>query len=137
MPHALKPLILQLSMETPAPKSKRAKVEIVCKRRNCGKCFCTAEALALHMNETHPDIYKCTQCAFSTKLVGNFKRHMTKHSDARPFACSTCSTAFKTVSDKRKHETLFHSAERPNFTCTQCEYSTYTKSNLAAHELTH
>src|SRR3989338_8681352 len=128
-------------METPAPTSKstpKKSVENACKRRNCGQIFCTAFALALHMKEKHPDVYKCTQCSFSTKFVGNFKRHMTTHSDAHPYVCSTCESSFKTASDKGKHEKLFHSDQpRPNFTCTQCEYSTYNKGNLAAHELSH
>src|SRR3989344_204115 len=112
---------------------KKRKQELRCKRRNCDAVFVTEEALALHMSERHPEVYKCTTCDYTCTFKSQYKLHLVTHSDVRAFPCFSCRKSFKTKSDMTKHERLFHSdAPVSMLVCSheRCTYSTYSKSNF-------
>ena len=45
----------------------------------------------------------CTLCEYSSKQVGDLKKHMLIHSGERPFNCTQCNQAFKTPLELKQH----------------------------------
>ena len=58
------------------------------------------------------------------------------HSDFRNFKCSICTEGryFRTKDGLNNHMVYHY---EPKFSCTYCDYKSYTKSDLAKHEKTH
>ncbi|XP_055941935.1 zinc finger protein 26-like [Argiope bruennichi] len=65
------------------------------------------------------DVYYCVHCSYSTPYKHHLKRHLSIHSDVRPFVCSVCKRGFKQKDYLRTHFRQ-HSGERP-YKCDVCE----------------
>lgn len=98
----------------------------------CGKKFSSSATFAKHMtmhSEERP--YRCTLCDNRFKLKVHLKKHhLYRHSNEYPCECSICGKRFKDSSAVRLHEKI-HSADRP-FRC-HCGKSFKTRENLWGH----
>lgn len=128
--------------------------------RHCPGTFKNPSALARHMRKSHSEKlqdYRCRTCNFRTsiekearnhreshrlkKLVChecgqaflkaiNLKYHLASHSDARPFKCETCGSAFKTTKALGAHKKT-HMAY--DYECPVCGRSYLTNQLMRNH----
>ena len=84
----------------------------------CDKSFMRASGLRKHTKEEHlvgPKPFVCLYCdrryAYRCALEG----HMRRHSEVRPFACSTCGAGFKHISNLQKHVKVSQSVSQSDF----------------------
>ncbi|XP_073966729.1 uncharacterized protein [Choristoneura fumiferana] len=83
--------------------------------------------------------YHCEVCnkKFASKVY--YKRHYTfYHQKSSPFKCELCNRLFISEWRLRNHRQMQHGLARTrNHACNVCGNKFYTRSTLAAHELTH
>ncbi|XP_006562778.1 zinc finger protein 664 isoform X2 [Apis mellifera] len=74
--------------------------------------------------------YTCSVCELEFAKHRDYKRHMVKHSDARPYICSTCGKAFKRSSEICNHRRIHRDIK---YTCEICGFTTNNKISLRMH----
>ena len=60
-------------------------------------------AHSLTHQRTNPAKFQCNECGRGFTTKGTLNRHLTSHSDSRPFLCPYCHKSFKTYSVCKKH----------------------------------
>lgn len=69
----------------------------------------------------------CPYCTYKTNYLQNLKRHiLLKHTEGKPFECSTCKKRFK-LKGRLKEHVRIHTGEKP-FKCPVCSKS-FTHGN--------
>ena len=82
--------------------------------------------------------FACHLCDYKTTQTYYLRRHMTCHTDSKPFTCDIpgCNKRFKTRAIVLAHKRQSHAPSR-DFQCPLCDYKGTTKSRLDSHWLTH
>ena len=133
----------------------------------CHLCGSRVISLDHHMVSVHADKssyrYSCSVCRKLFRLESLLKRHMSTHTDERPYVCQECRGRFRTLSHLKTHiathtkekkhactvcgkkflqraavkiHMRVHTGERP-FHCETCGGSFATSGTLDAHQATH
>ena len=89
--------------------------------------------LVTHRGEDN--IFVCQLCTKIFSSKGEFSKHITAHTQRRPYTCSHCQKAFRDPGSLTKHERI-HTGELP-FVCTVCDRGFAEKSSLRKHLRTH
>ena len=78
------------------------------------------------------------KCRYSCDGKSNLKKHISHHSNKKPFNCDECNQGFHQISNLLKHKGCIHSTDRP-FICNQinCNKTFKIKSHLTKHKLRH
>ncbi|KAM3960588.1 uncharacterized protein ACR2FA_005332 [Aphomia sociella] len=75
----------------------------------CPATFPTTSNLASHRRSHFPPAYHCQICQKGYKFKESLRNHIaTQHSNAKPFACSTCGKTFSTRKMILRHELKMH-----------------------------
>lgn len=74
--------------------------------------------------------YICSTCKLHFDKQGDYKRHMIKHSDLRPYKCEICDKAFKRSSEVSNHTQIHRGIE---YACEVCGFTTINKFSLRMH----
>ena len=74
---------------------------------------------------------KCKICGYTTRTRALLARHMTTHSEERPFECSVCQKSFKTIDSLRTHEERHKDSKR--YQCDFCEATFATTGECLNH----
>ncbi|XP_050438561.1 zinc finger protein 300-like isoform X2 [Adelges cooleyi] len=129
----------------------------------CATVFKTRYNLLRHFQKRHPEykMYECDLCRISFPSIDEFKEHLEdKHSrvhsggggggqhevsavvaasavDSKQirFACDVCGNMYKNKASAMNH-LLTHTAKK-NVWCQLCDFSCYTKQQLAVHQTKH
>lgn len=110
------------------------------KNFKCTECdaeFVNESKLKVHVKQVHlgekpvQKIEAMPQCEICGKKSWKLKIHMTLHSNERPFKCTLCDAAFKTINAHKKHM-YSHSKTRP-YNCLKCETGYYRIKYLQKH----
>lgn len=115
----------------------------------CGTAFKTRYNLLRHFQKRHPEykMYECDLCRINFQCIDEFKDHLEeKHSKVHPtarsvdskqvrFACDVCGNMYKNKASAMNH-LLTHTAKK-NVSCTQCDFTCYTKQQLGVHQTKH
>ncbi|KAJ6647809.1 Zinc finger protein, partial [Pseudolycoriella hygida] len=136
------------------------------KKHSCNgcnfKCYRPSEML-IHINNCKSDNKKCSLCEATFETMTEFKCHLVRHDNDKPFFCNECGVRFVTKtalnlhSPKHSNTTnhmcpfcgkgfkwkhglnnhlIVHSTEK-KLLCDECGYSTNHLKTLRAHQLTH
>lgn len=89
--------------------------------------------IASHRGEE--SILTCQYCAKIFTSDGDFKKHLAKHTQRRPYICGHCQKAFRDPGSLAKHERI-HTGEQP-FVCEICHRGFAEKSSLRKHSRVH
>ncbi len=138
--------------------------QYICSFPNCDKSFSTKVDLTSHIHNIHHVIQcetcnfisdtidnmtqhvdnhhtkkihncPCQDCSYTTTNVFDYKRHLTVHTNERPYICQQCSDGFKTIKTLQQHM-LVHTDEHPHI-CDICYSSFKSKSRLTTHKRWH
>lgn len=74
--------------------------------------------------------YICSTCKLHFDRQGDYKRHMIKHSNLRPYKCEICDKAFKRSSEVSNHTQIHRGIE---YACEVCGFTTINKFSLRMH----
>ena len=98
----------------------------------CGIGFYSSATLKKHMNKhTGARPYKCTICGKGFTQPGNTKRHMESHSLVSSYECPICKRVFKEKGNMKRHVET-HSDKKP-YVCTICSKAFRLSSNRQRH----
>lgn len=78
-----------------------------------------------------PEKFACSMCNVNFERHGDYKRHMVKHSDQRPYKCEVCEKAFKRPAEMSCHMDLHRGVE---YLCELCNFTTINKVSLSTHK---
>ncbi|XP_050529942.1 zinc finger protein 239-like isoform X2 [Daktulosphaira vitifoliae] len=139
---------------------RRQQQETMC--QICATVFKTRYNLLRHFQKRHPEykMYECDLCRISFPSIEEFKEHLEdKHSrvhtgtgssaeaaaaavaaaavDSKQirFACDVCGNMYKNKASAMNH-LLTHTAKK-TVRCPRCEFTCYTKQQLAVHQTKH
>lgn len=114
----------------------------------CATVFKTRYNLLRHFQKRHPEykMFECDLCRISFPAINEFKEHLEKeHSkmhttqsvDSKQvrFACDVCGNMYKNKASAMNH-LLTHTAKK-TVRCARCDFSCYTKQQLAVHQTKH
>lgn len=76
--------------------------------RRCTKQFSGTNDRRLHEKHCQTMRLKCIQCNFRTINNCNLKRHMTSHTNERPFKCKLCPHTYKSKRSLQDHMRKIH-----------------------------
>ncbi|XP_064464229.1 histone H4 transcription factor-like [Ornithodoros turicata] len=97
----------------------------------CRRGFSSERLLRDHMRH-HINHYKCPKCDMTCPSPSALKYHIQcRHTQLRPFVCQLCDYSTKLVGDFRKHHELHHSEEVKQ--CQSCQYVASNASELRKH----
>ena len=74
---------------------------------------------------------QCKICGYTTRTRALLARHMTTHSEERPFECSVCQKSYKTIDSLRTHEERHKDNKR--YKCDFCEATFATTGECLNH----
>ena len=74
---------------------------------------------------------QCKICGYATRTRALLARHMTTHSEERPFECSVCQKTYKTIDSLRTHEWRHKDTKR--YQCEFCEATFATTGECLNH----
>lgn len=74
--------------------------------------------------------YECPICHMTFTLHGRYKQHMVKHSDERPYKCTTCEKSFKRMSEMNNHMQIHTGV---TYTCDMCGLISRNKVSFRTH----
>ena len=82
-------------------------------------------------------MHTCATCGYKTAHAGNFKRHLSSHTDQRDHVCPVpgCSFACRAVADLASHA-LTHGAVN-GYACSICTYTCKLPVSLRGHMQRH
>ncbi|KAM7365835.1 hypothetical protein PAMP_016737 [Pampus punctatissimus] len=111
----------------------------------CGKCFiyrsqCNAvfrtkaELLSHQRSHRARPVYQCGQCDKEFHHLSSLTNHKQTHLDRGGFTCSRCDKVFESAKERDAHR-LQH--RLPDLTCTVCEQSFSSQTQLLRHLQTH
>lgn len=103
----------------------------------CNQMFSNKYILQRHIKSVHLRLYKhiCPICGKVLLDQGGLQRHISSHSDLKPYKCEQCPAAFKINADLTVHIRV-HTGERP-FLCTVCKRTFTCNSSLHKHMRSH
>ncbi|CAG2173165.1 unnamed protein product [Oppiella nova] len=106
----------------------------------CTHCRClfpTELKLLNHLSYKHGMLsFVCHMCGYKTSKKFYLERHMSIHTDAKPFQCDECDKFFKTRGILLTHKRQTHSPLK-RFSCDLCDYKTSNKNSLTTHRSRH
>lgn len=77
--------------------------------------------------------YHCNECEFSSPSSKMLNRHMSKHSNVRPFKCEQCNKDFKAEWALIRHQKLKTCNRNEQYKCELCSFSTPEQNHLDNH----
>ena len=78
----------------------------------------------------------CHLCQYSTCNTSHLKRHISTHSDSRPFPCNMCDYNARHKGNLVRHIKKVH-GEKTKLECKECKYSTFSQLRFNTHIETH
>ena len=117
---------------TCVPESKPIDFRFLCTL--CGKSLGNKHTLLQHIARTHRQEgkYSCSVCGRKCLSEMELKRHMPKHSDARPYGCEVCTKTFKWKVNLTHHLDT-HSSE-VKYSCSLCGLRFRQRDQLSKHK---
>ncbi|CAH1980899.1 unnamed protein product [Acanthoscelides obtectus] len=117
---------------------------------HCEATFPDNVALNDHIIKDHPNyvtassitsnVYKCTECSYTTLTKAHLTRHLATHS-AATIKCQHCEAHFKQDRALDVHIVKDHpefiSSVTKLYSCSECAYTTLKKGQLNRHSATH
>ncbi|GJQ81014.1 hypothetical protein Trydic_g23442 [Trypoxylus dichotomus] len=104
----------------------------------CDRAFidirCFKRHKTIHVSPDSRD-FVCKTCGKSFRLQSILKKHMTTHSNDKPYVCTYCERSFRCKYVLKKH-LLIHTDEKP-FSCEVCKKRFRQKGTLSDHMLMH
>ncbi|CAJ1087470.1 zinc finger protein ZFMSA12A-like [Xyrichtys novacula] len=101
----------------------------------CNAVFKTkAELLSHQRSHRARPIYQCSQCDREFHHLSSLTNHKQTHLDRSGFTCSRCNKVFESAKERDAHR-LQH--RLPDLTCTVCEQTFSSQSQLLRHLQTH
>ena len=82
---------------------------------------------------SQPTIFKCDKCDKTFHLLKRLERHLTVHSQIRPYKCEKCEYRSKSAYECGRHYRRVHLNKHPHY-CTTCGKGYATKAQLIRHE---
>ncbi len=80
--------------------------------------------------------FTCEQCGRAFKRPAYLRKHMSYHSNSRPYPCQYCGKVFRSLTNRAKH-VLEHAVGSKAFECSVCGNRFSTKSGLEKHTRVH
>ncbi|XP_064180680.1 zinc finger protein ZFP2-like isoform X1 [Anguilla rostrata] len=97
----------------------------------CGKSFCHAYDLKLHVQIHMEKPYCCTECGKCFNHAGHFKVHQRIHTGEKPYSCPQCGKRFKQIGHVNAHLRI-HTGEKP-YICNVCGKRFIGSDTLKVH----
>jgi hypothetical protein len=120
-------------------------LQLRCSVAMCDVITNTCNAHACHVRAVHGPkrtvAFACDHCAYTSTSQGRLRVHVRDvHRTTRPYLCSasaTCSAAFKTRGDMRKHAATVHADASDAVSCRICSKACRSERALANHMFVH
>ncbi|KAM7375583.1 hypothetical protein PAMA_014609 [Pampus argenteus] len=124
--------------EVPHPPEPRLPEPRPIRSHSCFQCnaaFRTkAELLSHQRSHRARPVYQCGQCDKEFHHLSSLTNHKQTHLDRAGFTCSRCDKVFESAKERDAHR-LQH--RLPDLTCTVCEQSFSSQTQLLRHLQTH
>lgn len=102
----------------------------------CAKCFSNNKALTLHSRVHRGEtFFKCTECSQSFGSLKALIIHKTKHKYKRAYKCTECEQSFIRKVDLISHQSA-HAGHKP-YTCPVCSQAFTYKKSFEVHQMKH
>ncbi|XP_066254725.1 zinc finger protein 253-like isoform X36 [Euwallacea similis] len=109
-----------------------------CHFEHCNKRFRANASLQYHLQIEHSDVQNqhiCLTCNKTFNHISLYRRHLTRHSDAKRFKCDLCGNRYTAKHAMEIHRRS-HTGERP-FMCEICGSSFTAMKFLTVHKVVH
>ena len=104
----------------------------------CDKKFLTQFRLRIHIGDVHRPLEMkstCNQCSFIASTPNILRRHMSIHTNERPYSCEECGQQFKTNANLKDHKSIHTGVKK--YICNYCSKAFRTNTHLRTHERIH
>ncbi|KAK5638263.1 hypothetical protein RI129_012558 [Pyrocoelia pectoralis] len=113
------------------------KLENLFKCSDCNYSTTKLVHLKMHMRKHSADVpFKCKLCDYTTAKKGNFVVHLRNHTGEKPYKCALCGFTCKQFIHLKRH-IKNHVNEDELFGCSKCDYKTGEGRELEIHIKTH
>lgn len=106
----------------------------------CAKSFAQKRTLWTHMQESHPELFSCSECCAAFTTSEYLTQHKAQHQKVH--VCTKCGLAFTNKSSLNRHRQQMHSGasvttEDKVCACHVCDARFHQQSDLRRHMLGH
>lgn len=100
----------------------------------CNEFYDRVSLLDKHARDAHPGlkVHKCNICGKDFSRPNHLKRHLTSHSEEKPFTCDICTKSFVRRDHLMQHQKLHEQQEE--LPCDICEKPFNRADQLAKHK---
>ncbi|XP_044727341.1 zinc finger protein OZF-like [Chrysoperla carnea] len=106
----------------------------------CSKTFMNHTTLTNHIksvhNQTRERNHLCNICGYALLSAADLQKHLSIHSNERPYSCDRCNKTFRREDHLRDHIKTVHLNQR-KFQCKYCPQAFSRKKTLVHHERRH
>lgn len=104
----------------------------------CEICGARVKIIKVHMMQHGERLHTCPYCNYTSHQRGTVDIHIRRlHTNDRPHLCEICGKGFVKSSLLKEHIGVKHNQMKRerSFICSECDFSTYTRTLLDAHTI--